>query len=405
MHNLRERVYIHTFHESSHAWTCTSSLFRIMCLFWGPWKSLSRHTNWRWKVVVHVILRCSFTAVCDSVSLLQERVVCERNQDPSRATNPAGSLSLWSCWSCNHWIFSLWQDKPVEDLGVRMLAGICENLYDGLPLTSTLGCRERPPSTVSSHAWKVTSTCFKMIRTFCTTCKSYCIHDRTNQWTTLVSRESAKTSTDASCTRPAPSSVWTSTCPNSTPYTPQRPPPSTLHLHPLSSTRIPHPQSTTLNSFTLHPPPWTLAVRGWRQAWSQPQTTQSRETKFLIDNLLVRIHLITEMILMDRHRAIGVWTPNQNSTPTTLNFRPYTLNPEPRPLNLETWSPKSPTLNPEPFSLLPQTPRPSTLKTCARSSGRTVSRFQGAGEPTQRISLNLETTVSTPKCWNLETTV
>ena len=33
--------------------------------------------------------------------LPQERVVCERNRDPSRTTTPAGGLSLLSCWSCD----------------------------------------------------------------------------------------------------------------------------------------------------------------------------------------------------------------------------------------------------------------------------------------------------------------
>ena len=36
-----------------------------------------------------------------SVSLLLQRVVCERDPDPRSTITPAGSLSTWSCWSCN----------------------------------------------------------------------------------------------------------------------------------------------------------------------------------------------------------------------------------------------------------------------------------------------------------------
>ena len=36
-----------------------------------------------------------------SVSVLQQRVVRERNPGPSCPETPAGGLSTWSCWSCN----------------------------------------------------------------------------------------------------------------------------------------------------------------------------------------------------------------------------------------------------------------------------------------------------------------
>ena len=45
----------------------------------------------------------------------------------------------------------------------------------------------------------------------------------------------------------------------------------------------------------------------------------SAENEFFIDNLLVRIHLIIEIILVDRHRAMGVRTP--------FSRQPYTYLP------------------------------------------------------------------------------
>ena len=44
-----------------------------------------------------------------------------------------------------------------------------------------------------------------------------------------------------------------------------------------------------------------------RETWAGRRSPRlAREREFFIDNLLVRIHLIIEMILVDRPRAMGV---------------------------------------------------------------------------------------------------
>ena len=48
------------------------------------------------------------------------------------------------------------------------------------------------------------------------------------------------------------------------------------------------------------------AVQCLVEATVSPLTTDQREREFFIDNLLVRIHLIIEMILVDRPCAMGV---------------------------------------------------------------------------------------------------
>ena len=54
-------------------------------------------------------------------------------------------------------------------------------------------------------------------------------------------------------------------------------------------------------SDTTHPDP-SVAVNVSLPPWGA-------EIEFLIDNLLVRVHLIIEMILVDRPCAMGVWIP------------------------------------------------------------------------------------------------
>ena len=51
--------------------------------------------------------------------------------------------------------------------------------------------------------------------------------------------------------------------------------------------------------------PYLLDI-GAREEFQKLNRPQQREREFFIDNLLVRIHLIIEMVSVDRPRAMGV---------------------------------------------------------------------------------------------------
>ena len=90
------------------------------------------------------------------------------------------------------------------------------------------------------------------------------------------------------------------------------PPPCTLHATPYTL----HPTPYTLHPtpYTLHLTPYTLQGGGevtptQREGWEEEEEEVRGEREFFIDNLLARIHLIIEKILVDRLCATGVEIP------------------------------------------------------------------------------------------------
>ena len=156
-----------------------------------------------------------------------------------------------------------------------------------------------------------------MIRSFCTTCKSYCIHDRTNPWTgiceNLYGRKLYEAGAKLGLILNLPKF-----------YTLHTPTPSTLNPSPTPSVFNPNPTPSILNPKLFHPPPSTLNASCTRLA------------------------------------------PSLASTP---NLKPYTLNPKPR----------TPTPNPQPPNPEPQTPNPKPHT--PNLFGRRASRVDARGAP------------------------